>query len=80
MVLPTGAKKQHGMRSIVDKQTANSVLESSPVSKGIISIRIASKSFFNNTTIQVYATTAGYEEQIADELYEDLESLIDKAP
>ena len=67
------------MGFIVDKRTANTMIECTPVSERIISIRIASKPF-NTTIIQVYAPTTDYEEQAVDELFEDLEVLIDKTP
>eukprot|EP00794_Sanderia_malayensis_P019588 gene19588-biopygen14544 len=72
-------RKQHGVGFIVEKRTANSVLECTPVSERIISIRIASKPF-NTTIIQVYAPKTDYEDQAVDVFYEDLEALIEKTP
>ena len=72
-------KKQHGVGFIVDKKTVGSVLECTPVSERIISIRVASKPF-NTTIIQVYAPTCYYEDQVVEEFYDDLETIINKTP
>ena len=72
-------KKQHGVGFIVDKRTAKSILECTPVSERLISIRVASKPF-NMTIIQVYAPTSDYDDQIIEEFYDDLERLMKKTP
>ena len=70
-------KRQHGVGFIVEKQTANGVLECTPVSERITSIRIASKPF-NTTIIQVYAPTTDCDDQVVDEFYDDIETLMNK--
>ena len=72
-------RKQHGVGFIVDKRTAINVMECTPVSERIISIRISSKPF-NTTIIQVYAPTTDYDEEVVEEFYENLETLIAKTP
>ena len=57
----------------------SSVLECTPVSERIISIRVASKPF-NTTITQVYAPTCYYEDPVVEEFYDDLKTIINKTP
>ena len=72
-------KHQHGVGFIVNKKVKDCVLSCTPFSSRLITIRVSAKPM-NITIIQVYAPTSEYEDQEVEELYEEIEKIIQKAP
>ena len=70
---------QHGVAFIVNKVNTNAVIECTPVSSRIISIRL-SASPHNLTIIQAYAPTSDYSDEQIEVFYEELEATLAKAP
>lgn len=68
---------QHGVAFIVKKENVNAVIECTPISNRLISIRIAA-SPHNITIIQAYAPTSAYSDEEVEAFYEDLEATLSK--
>ncbi|XP_042878322.1 craniofacial development protein 2-like [Penaeus japonicus] len=73
----SGAEKKHerGVGVLVEKETAKSVIECTPVSDRIIAIRLKGKPR-NMTIIQIYAPTSDSEDEEIERFYQDLEQTI----
>ena len=71
------AKQQHGVNFIVDKTRIKSLISCTPVSNRIITIHISTKPK-NITIMQVYAPTSTYDDDLMEEFYEQLESIIEE--
>ncbi|XP_063595249.1 uncharacterized protein LOC134772112 [Penaeus indicus] len=77
----SGDEKKHirGVGVLVEKETAKSVIEFTPVSDRIITIRPKRKPR-NMTVIQIYAPTSNSDDEEIEQFYQDLEQTInDKA-
>ena len=70
-------KHTNGVGFLVNKTIKNCVLEYQPVSSRAISIRLRAAPF-NITVIQAYAPTTGHDDDVVEEFYTQLQSLIDK--
>ena len=73
------SRHQHGVGFIVNKNKINSVINCTPISSRLISIRIAARPM-NITIIQVYAPTSDYDDEAVETFYEELENTIKKTP
>jgi len=68
-----------GVGFIVSKKASRSVLEFSPISERICTLRINGK-FHNITFSNVYAPTEDTDDETVDEFYETLQSVCDEIP
>nr|XP_027209727.1 uncharacterized protein LOC113803201 [Penaeus vannamei] len=68
-----------GVGFLVHKNSVKSVLECTPISSRIISIRLAAKPQ-NISIIQVYAPTKASDEEILEQFYKELEERIKQIP
>ena len=77
----SGEENKHiyGVGFLVERNTAKSVIECTPVSSRLISIRLACKPL-NLTIIQVYAPTRDCNDEEIEKFYDDLNNLIKKIP
>ena len=64
---------------LLNKETAESLLDWNPVSDRIITARFNSK-YITTTCVQVYAPTNDAEPEVKDEFYEQLQAVIERAP
>ena len=64
---------------MLNKETAESLLDWNPVSDRIITARFNSK-YIKTTCVQVYAPTNDAEPEVNDEFYEQLQAVIKRAP
>ena len=64
---------------MVNKRVRNAVLGCNLKNKRMISVRLQGKPF-NITVIQVYAPTSNAEETEVEQLYEDLQDLLELTP
>ena len=71
--------RRNGVALIIHKRVWNAVLECSLKSDTMISVGFQGQPF-NITVIQVYASTTDAKEAEVDQLYEDLEDLLELAP
>ena len=72
-------KHDHGGGSLVHKDIANTVTECRPVSSRLIIIRLRSVPF-NITIIQAHTQTSDYDDNETEELYDQLQYVIDQTP
>ena len=70
---------QSGVALLLNKETAESLLDWNPVSDRIITARFNSK-YIKTTCVQVYAPTNDAESKVKDEFYEQLQAVIERAP
>ena len=70
---------QSGVALLLNKETAESLLDWNPVSDRIITARFNSK-YTKTTCVQVYAPTNDAEPEVKDEFYEQLQAVIERAP
>lgn len=70
----SGLEKKHeeGVGFLVHKNNINSVLECTPVSSRIMTIRLKA-SPFNVTIIQIYAPTTAYSKEEVEQFYDELQ-------
>ena len=73
------SKHQYGLAFIVWKGVVGSIISCTPISSKLISIR-SSAGPHNITVIQVYAPTSHHEDEKVEQFYEQLDSVIAKAP
>ena len=71
--------RRNGVAIIVNKKVLNAVLGCSLKNDRIISVRFQVKPF-NITVIQVYALTSNAEEADVEQIYEDLQGLLELTP
>ena len=71
--------RRNGVAIIVNKKVLNAVLGCSLKNDRIISVRFQGKPF-NITVIQVYALTSNAEEADVEQIYEDLQGLLELTP
>ena len=71
--------RRNGVAIIVNKRAQNAVLGCNLKNDRIISARFQGKPF-NITVIQVYALTSNTEEAEAEQLYKDLQDLLELTP
>ncbi|GFR58743.1 craniofacial development protein 2 [Elysia marginata] len=70
---------QYGVAFLVRKRIANCIINATPISSRLISIRLAAKPH-NITAIQVYTPTSDHEDDEVEKFYEDLDNSIAKVP
>ena len=70
---------RNGIALIVNKRAQNAVLVCNLKNDRMISIRFQGKPF-NITVTQIYAPTSNAEEAEAEQLYEDLQGLLERTP
>ena len=71
--------RRNGVAIMVNKRVRNAVLGCNLKNDSIISVRFQGKPF-NITVIQVYAPTSNAEEAEVEEVYEDLQDLLELTP
>ena len=71
--------RRNGVAIMVNKRVRNAVLGCNLKNDRMISVRIQGKSF-NMTVIQVYAPTSNAEEAEVEQVYEDLQDLLELTP
>ena len=71
--------RRNGVAIIVNKRAQNAVLGCNLKNDRMISVRFQGKPF-NITVIQVYALTSNTEEAEAEQLYKDLQDLLELTP
>ena len=64
---------------MVNKRVRNAVLGCNLKNSRMISVHFQDKPF-NNTVLQVYAPTSNAEESEVEQLYEDLQDLLERTP
>ena len=69
-------KHAEGVGFLIHKNNVKSVMGYQPISSRLITIRLHAAPF-NITVVQVYAPTSDYEDEVVEELYEDLQRIID---
>ena len=74
-----GSCRRNGVALIVNKRVQNAVLGHNLKNDKIISVHFQGK-LFNITVIQVYAPTTNAEEAEVEQLYEDLQDLLELTP
>ena len=72
-------KHEHGVGFLVHKDIVNTVMECRPVSSRLIAIHLRAVSF-NITIVQAYAPTSDYDDNKIEELYDQLQNVIDQTP
>ena len=73
------ARHENGVGFLINKDIVGSVMGCRPVSERLITIRLRA-SPFNITIIQVYAPTTSHDDDEIEELYDQLQSLVDETP
>lgn len=68
-------RHQHGVGFIVNKSKIKSIINCTPISSRLISIRIAARFI-----IQVYAPTTDYDDEAVETFFEELENTVKKTP
>ena len=71
--------RRNGVAIMVNKRVQNAVLEFNLKNDKMISVRFQGKPF-NITVIQVYAPTSNAEEAEVEQVYEDLQDLLELTP
>ena len=71
--------RRNGVAIMVNKRVRNAVLGCNLKNDGMISVHFKGKSF-NITVIEVYAPTSNAEEAEVEQLYEDLQDLLEVTP
>ena len=71
--------RRNGVAIMVNKRVRNAVLGRNLKNDRMISVRLQGKPF-NITVIQVYALTSNAEEAEVEQLYEDLQNLLELTP
>ena len=71
--------RRNGVRITVNKRVRNAVLGCNLKNNRIISVRLQGKPF-NITVIQVQAPTSNAEETAVEQIYEDLQDLLELTP
>ena len=71
--------RRNGVATTVNKRVQNAVLGCNLKNDRMISVRFQGKPF-NITVIQVYAMTSNAEEAEVEQLYEDLQDLLEPTP
>ena len=72
-------KHDHGVGFFVRKDIVNTVIGCRPVSRRLITIRLRAVPF-NITTVQEYAPTSHYDDNKLEEIYDQLQNVIDQTP
>ena len=72
-------KHEQGVEFLVHKDIVKSVTGCRPISSRLMTVRLRA-SHFNITIIQVCAPTSNYDGSEIDELYRELQSLVDQTP
>ena len=72
-------KHEHSVGFLVHKNIVNTVVGCRPVFSRLITIRLRAVSF-NITIVQVYAPTSDYDDNETEELYDQLQNVIDQTP
>ena len=67
------------MAFVVRNEVVGSIINCTPISSRLISIRISARPY-NITVIQFYAPTSDHENEEVERLYEQLDSIIAKTP
>ena len=70
-------KHTNGVGFLVNRTIKNCVLECQPISSRVISIRLRATPF-NITVLQAYAPTTSHDDDVVEEFYTQLQSLINK--
>lgn len=70
-------KHAEGVGFLIHKDNVKSVMGYQPISSRLITIRLHAAPF-NITVVQVYAPTSDYDDETVEEMYEDLQRIIDK--
>ena len=72
-------KHEHDVGFLVHKDIVNTVMGCRPVSSRLITIRLRAVPF-NITLVQAYAPTSDYYDNKIEELYDQLQNVIDQTP
>ena len=72
-------KHEHGVRFLVHKDIMNTVMGCRPVSSMLITIRLRAVPF-NITEVQAYAPTSDYDDNEIEDVYDQLQDVIDRTP
>ena len=72
-------KHEHGVGFLVHKDIVNTVMGCRPVSSRLITIRLRAIPF-NIIIVQVYAQMSDYDDNEIEELYDQLQNVIDQTP
>ena len=72
-------KHEHGVGFFVHKDIVNTVMGYRPVSSRLITIRLRAVPF-NITIVQVYVPMSDYDDNEIEELYDQLQNVIDQTP
>ena len=72
-------KHEHGVIFLAHKDIVNTVMGCRPVSSRFITIRLRAVPF-NITIVQAYAPTSDYNDNKIEELYDQLQNVIDQIP
>ena len=75
----SGDRHEHGVRFLIYKDTVNAIMGGRPVSSRLITIRLK-VSPFNITIIKTYAPTTDYDDDDIEDVYDQLQGVIDQAP
>ena len=72
-------KHEHGVGFLVHKDIVNTVMGCRPVSSRLITIRLRAVPF-NITKVQAYAPTSDYDDNKIEDIYDQLQNVIDQTP
>ena len=70
---------EHGVGFLVHKDIVNTIMGCRPVTSRFITIRLRAVPF-TITIVQAYAPTSDYNDNKIEELYDQLQNVIDKTP
>ena len=72
-------RHEHGVGSLIHRDTVNAIMGCRPVSSRPITIRLKA-SPFNIITVPAYAPTTDYDDDDIEDFYDQLQEIIDQAP
>ena len=72
-------EKRHGVGFLVHNDVVNTVNECRPVSSRLTTIRLRAVPF-NITIVQAHAPTSDYDDKKIEEIYDQLQNVIDQTP
>ena len=72
-------RHEHGVGFLIHKDTVNAIMGCRPVTSRLITIRLKA-SPFNITIIQAYAPSTDYDDDGIEDIYDQLQEVIDQAP